>query len=157
MKITRRQLRRIIKEDLRRALLKEDVDITSDNLSQTVEDAPEGSMITYSRGFGEQDMFYRMPDGWTSQLLLSKDDVLAAVLPEFKEEIESQMDSNTRIEIPRAKVDSDLAPGSDDLSFAKSAKSTDHWVEVGEGSTEDIIPAVEYYLNAGLKVYLRDK
>jgi len=155
MNITRRQLERIIKEELSR--LNEDVDITSDNLSQTVEDAPEGSMITYSRGFGEQDMYYRMPAGWTSQSLLSKSDVLAAVLPKFREEIESQMDSSTRIEIPREKVDPDLAPGSDDLSFAKSAKSTDHWVEVGEASTEDIIPVVEHYLNAGLKVYLRDK
>jgi hypothetical protein len=67
MRITRRQLRKIIKEELSRAL-NEDVDITIDNVKATVDEASDGSMITASRGSGEQDLFYRVSkDKWTTQ------------------------------------------------------------------------------------------
>ena len=160
MKITRRQLRRIIKEELSRVLLNEEdkIRLSKDFEDAVIEDAAVGSVLIF-RGAPQ---FKKESDGWHGLAAYSEEDLLGMM--QKPDEVTAKLNAwrnhgtwesapNDPVRIPKRMIKPENVAGKDSIDF-KRAPEEGMWIEVGATGDRDIIAWLRQIADGGGAMHL---
>jgi hypothetical protein len=150
MRVTRKQLRRIIQEEVKRVLNEDDheVYLTEDDLEQQIASASVGSIIMTGNPMANPKKWWKKEsDGWHSMFDFSENDLLsmfkkpsegAALLNSWRDHGDWSSAPNEPINIPAEMLKPEATAGSDSLDFKRSSKEG-RWIEAGAIGDADLI------------------